>query len=212
MPMKVNFNRIRFSTIIYIGIGLAVVLIVFSVVMSNIKDSYAVKINDYRKQKDEHFKSSADSPIMNKESFKGLSYFEPDKKYQVKADVSLLDDTIPITILRSDGKRDNYIRYALATFLLDDKEYNLVLLQHENESEPSVLFLPFADKTNGESSYESGRYIDLKYKNTPKITIDFNFAYNPYCAYNYKYSCPIPPKENFLDVAIPAGEKAYKGN
>ena len=210
--MKVNFNQIRFSTIIYIGIVVALLFMGFSLIMSNIKDSYNEKVKDYRKQKDDYFKSSAGSPINDKGSFEGLNYFEPDKKYQVKADISLLDDTIPLTMHRSDGKKDSYIRFALATFILEGKEYSLVLLQHENEQEPNVLFLPFADKTNGETSYGGGRYIDLKYKNTPKITIDFNFAYNPYCAYNYKYSCPIPPKENYLDVTILAGEKAYKGN
>jgi len=210
--MKVNFNQIRFSTIIYIGIAVALVFMGFSLVMSNIKDSYNEKVNDYRKQKDDNLKSSEESPIKDKEHFEGLSYFDPDQKYQVKADISLLDDTIPITMLRSDGSKVNYIRYALANFILDGKEYNLTLLQLVDELEPNVLFLPFMDKTNEVTTYGGGRYLDIKYKNTPKITIDFNFAYNPYCAYNYKYSCPIPPKENFLDVAIPAGEKAYKGN
>lgn len=211
--MKVSFNKIRFSTIIWIGIVVAGLLIGFSLLMSNIKDSYDEKVMDYRRQKNQYFKTSEDSPIPDKVNFTGLNYFEPDKKYQVKAEISLLDDTIPLSILRSDGRKDDYSRYALATFMLDDKEYNLVLLKHENEAEPNVLFIPFADKTNGESSYGGGRYIDLKYKNTSdKITIDFNFCYNPFCAYNYKYSCPIPPKENFLDIEIPAGEKTFKSN
>src|SRR6185312_9580399 len=138
--MKVSFDKIRFSTIIWFGVAVAALLIGFSLLINNIKDSYNEKVRDYRKQKNVYFKNSADSPIPDKENFKGLNYFAPDKKYQVKAEVSLLDDTIPLAILRSDGRKENYIRYALATFMLDDKEYNLVLLRHENELEPNVLF------------------------------------------------------------------------
>ncbi|MCK5678470.1 MAG: DUF1684 domain-containing protein, partial [Flavobacteriaceae bacterium] len=72
------------------------------------------------------------------------------------------------------------------------------------------LFLPFTDKTNGESTYGGGRYLDLKIPDGDTTVIDFNKAYNPYCAYNHKYSCPIPPKANQLDVEINAGVKAYE--
>src|SRR5690606_27284891 len=83
----------------------------------------------------------------------------------------------------------------------------------QNAIQSSYLFLPFLDNTSGESTYESGRYIDIRRQDFVhgKVTIDFNKAYNPYCAYSSGYRCPQPPKENFLDIAIEAGERKYTG-
>ena len=111
---------------------------------------------------------------------------------------------------RTDGKQSFYIAFATASFKIDKKLCTLVLYKYPDDvqSKP-LLFVPFKDLSNGTSTYTGGRYLDLELTNNKTITIDFNKAYNPFCVYNYQYTCPIPPKENFLDVAIDAGEKIY---
>jgi uncharacterized protein (DUF1684 family) len=149
----------------------------------------------------------------DKENFPGLNYYPPDDKFKVLASLLLLKDTVPITIKRSDGKEENYLRFAKAFFTLDNRQYSLTLLKlMGNPVDENVLFIPFSDKTNGEETYGGGRYLDVKFKNDKKIALDFNLAYNPYCSYNYKFSCPIPPKENHLDIEIRAGEKLFVNN
>ena len=106
-----------------------------------------------------------------------------------------------------------YEVFGVATFVLDGKELQLNIYQshrlRETEEYKDYLFLPFTDLTNGEETYGGGRFIDLEIPKGDYITIDFNKSYNPYCAYNKKYSCPIPPKENDLDVRILAGIKKW---
>ncbi len=85
---------------------------------------------------------------------------------------------------------------------------NLDLLK--NKPEYRKLFVPFNDYTNGVSSYGGGRYLDIDIPAGDKTIIDFNFAYNPYCAYHDRWSCPIPPSENNLDIEVEAGVKSYE--
>jgi len=112
------------------------------------------------------------------------------------------------------GREPLYVKYGEAHFVFQEKEIVLNIYQNQGLlTQPEYqdyLFLPFTDVTNGASSYAGGRYIDLKIPESETILIDFNTAYNPYCAYNGRYSCPIPPEENHLDLKIIAGVKAYK--
>jgi uncharacterized protein (DUF1684 family) len=108
------------------------------------------------------------------------------------------------------GEAEYFIKYGYATFKLKDKSHKLLLLlQLNNEDEKDKLFLPFTDKTNGFETYGGGRYLDLDLEKDDQLIIDFNFAYNPFCAYNDNYTCPVPPAENQLDIEIKAGEKEY---
>lgn len=106
-----------------------------------------------------------------------------------------------------------YIKYGEAHFKLNKKDCVLNIYQNadlvKKEEYKDYLFLPYTDLTSGEESYGGGRYIDLKIPKDETIIIDFNKSYNPYCAYNHKYSCPIPPMENRLDVEVRAGVKAF---
>ena len=108
-------------------------------------------------------------------------------------------------------------RYAKVTFKLNGKDLELTLYRNiglmVNPIYRNLLFLPFTDETTGELTYGGGRYIDLDIKDIDKnkITIDFNKAYNQYCAYSDGYRCPVPPEENDLAVSISAGEKNYTG-
>ena len=205
--------KIRFRTIMVAGMSLAVLLIVLSIFMSLRKSTISQKILDFRKQKNHYFRTSIDSPVPDKENFPGLNYYLPDDKYKVQATLMLLKDTVPLTILRSDGREEQYSRFAKAYFTLENRQFNLTLLKIiQNPVDENILFVPFADKTNGIETYGGGRYLDVKFKSEKKIALDFNLAYNPYCSYNYKFSCPLPPKENFLDIEIQAGEKLFANN
>lgn len=205
--MKVNFDRLKTKHILFAALVLALGIMLISLFGQDENDSYKKEINEYRVSKDNHLKSAEDSPIDKKETFNGLNYYEPDRTYKVEATLKLIDQPAGIDILRNDGRKDKYIDFAEATFHLHGKEHKVILLKRTDEQDTKHLFFPFTDKTNGEETYEGGRYIDLEYSGKGKLTIDFNLAYNPYCVYNYRYSCPIPPASNFIETEIKAGEK-----
>lgn len=187
-------------------------LIVISLVMNSLRiNDYEINIAKIRKEKDVYFKESEESPIANQAAFRGLNYFEIRQKYKVVAQLSFIDSVSIIRVLRNDGKVTPYQRFARATFVLDNVTHRVVLLKLLDQEEGDAsLFLPFTDLSNGEETYKGGRYIDINWKEgQKKIDIDFNVAYNPYCVYNYKYSCPIPPRENFIQAKILGGEKKF---
>jgi len=209
--MKEKYNSIRRKQVLRIIFVLVAIGIVASLLLSSIKVSKPSDgIVKYREQKDEHFRKSIKSPIKNKESFTGLSYFDYSEKYRVTAYLTFTKDTQVISMPRTDGKQSFYIAFATASFKIDNKLYTLKLYKYPDDvqSKP-LLFLPFRDLSNGVTTYSGGRYLDLELTNNKTITIDFNKAYNPFCVYNYQYTCPIPPEENSLDIEINAGEKLY---
>ena len=208
----VQFYKVKKKLVLRAGIIMGIALIVISMVINSLMvNDYSINIAKIRKEKDEHFKDSEQTPIIETEKFRGLIYFDVKPKFKVIAKIKRVDSISYIKILRNDGKLTNYKRYAYATFLLDNIEHRVVLLKQEDQLEDDKsLFLPFTDLTNEKETYKSGRYIDLHVSENEKtIEIDFNLAYNPYCVYNYKYSCPIPPRENFIQASILAGEKNY---
>lgn len=208
----VQFYKVKKKYVLRAGVFMGIALVVISIVINGLMvNDYAINVAKIRSEKDLYFKESENSPIVNTDTFRGLSYFEVKPKFKVMADLELVDSVSAIKILRNDGKLTSYTRYAYATFLIDNVKYRVVLLKLQEQSdEDESLFLPFTDLTNGEETYKAGRYIDLYgFKNQSTIEIDFNLAYNPYCVYNYKYSCPIPPRENFIPLKLLAGEKNY---
>ncbi|MCX7735786.1 MAG: DUF1684 domain-containing protein [Candidatus Kapabacteria bacterium] len=164
-----------------------------------------------RKEKDDFFKNDKDSPLPDdlKRKFKGLNYFPPDLsfKFQSKLIPYEKKDTINMLTTKSDIRK--MIRFGKLEFNYKGKKYQLTAYIPIKNND--YFFVPFADKTNNKQTYSGGRYLDIeRKKNTDVYDLDFNFAYNPYCAYNQKYSCPIVPKENHLNISIKAGEKIYK--
>ena len=145
-----------------------------------------------------------------------LRFFPIDKNYIVIADFQKIYDA-PWFKMETSGKEKKIFRvYGILHFKLDNKSFTLQVYQSQDLlSKPAYsnyLFLPFTDKTSGEESYENGRYIDLTIAELEKDSylIDFNKAYNPYCAYvRGVFNCPVPPKENDLDVQIRAGEMRF---
>jgi len=187
---------------------IAVVLIIFFYTFQGGDDvaSYVEDIQEERERIETFMETSPDSPFADT-VFTHLDYFPPDPAYKVNARLNRIDDGEVLQIATTDGKSENYTRYAYAAFTLKGKDLRLLILRStEGEQE---LFIPFADETSGETTYGGGRYINLEAPSSSQqsITIDFNLAYNPYCAYNPKFVCPIPPRENFLNIPIEAGEK-----
>ena len=199
------------NAIYFFGIIAAVILIlIYTFADTQANENYVDKLNKFRTEKDEFFKSSDQSPISQKEKFTKLNYYPADLTYRIRAAIELIHDTTKLKVRMTGGESEYFIKYGYATFKLQDKTHKLLLLlQLNKEDEEDKLFLPFTDKTNGFETYGGGRYLDLDLEKDDQIVIDFNFAYNPFCAYNDNYTCPVPPAQNQLDIEIKAGEKEF---
>ena len=155
------------------------------------------------------------SPLSNKEvkTFKGLPFYNWDKSLVVVASLKLTPEAPLFKMETTSNRTPLYQQYAIATFILNGQKQQLSIYQSQDSKfsfdYKDYLFLPFKDATNGTETYEGGRYVDVFISNiiNNTIVIDFNKAYNPYCAYNHNFSCPIPPNENHLEIAIKAGVK-----
>ena len=172
------------------------------------------KVIKWRKERDQFFKTHQRSPLASaqKRRFKGLDYFAFNPKYYFSGEIHreilhINDPNYYATFLTNKGTSKRYIRYGKFHFNLDGKAY---VIEVYKSILSDILFIPFKDLTNGKETYEGGRYIDAEILPGYKMDLDFNMAYNPSCAYNDKFTCAIPPKENFLSTEIGAGEKSVK--
>lgn len=136
-----------------------------------------------------------------------LNYFPANEDYKVKANFEPIENGEVIQMQTSTNEPRDYKRFGTLSFSLADADLQLTLYQ--NVEQPEYLFCPFKDRTNANTTYGAGRYLDFKIADLENPVLDFNYAYNPYCAYNSAFSCPIPPLENHLKVAILAGEKQW---
>jgi len=186
--------------------------VIYSLQGGSSDEDYLASIQKDRNEKAEFMKSGNGSPFL-KDSipFTELHYFTIDPKYKVKAKLQPIEGKKVVILATSDGNEQKYLEYANAIFSLDGIENRLLILElMEMGPQRGKLFLAFADQTSGAETYGAGRYLDVKkVPAATSVILDFNLAYNPYCAYNDSYSCPFPPKENILEVAIRAGEMNY---
>ncbi len=160
--------------------------------------------------------SNPETTILEPEDFKnfhGLEFYPIDVKFIVQAKFVRTPNEKPFLMPTTTDRRPEYVKYGEAHFLIDGKEFVLNLYKNTQPyKEPGYedyLFLPFTDLTSGDGSYGGGRFLDQRIPEGDTMVIDFNKAYNPYCAYSSRYSCPIPPKENDLLVRIEAGVKDF---
>lgn len=173
------------------------------------------EVKKFQQKLNKEFSSKEDSPLSEEDlaTFESLEFFPIDSNFRVTASLKLYKDSKPFQMKTTTSRLPVYKLYATASFQLNGKDYSLEIYQNEKllltPDYEDHLFLPFTDLTNGESSYGGGRYIDLKLPEGNSIVIDFNLSYNPYCAYNERFSCPIPPKLNHLNTKILAGVKAF---
>lgn len=174
------------------------------------QSAYVKSITDHRAELHREFTDPKTSPLPPEEvsSFDGLHFYEVDSHYRVTAFLERTPGTDTFTMPATGDKTRDYVTFAIAHFELKGKPLQLSLYQ-QVETGSAYMFIPFKDLTNGEATYGGGRFIDCESVVVDSMVIDFNLAYNPYCAYNPMYSCPIPPAENHLAVAIEAGEKDY---
>lgn len=169
----------------------------------------------FQKELNAEYADKAKSPLLAKDlkHFKGLDFYAIDEKFFVNAKFIRTENEKPFAMPTSTDRKPMYVKYGEIVFTLDGKEHKMNLYRSldlaKMEKYKNDLFLPFTDLTSGNQTYGGGRYIDLKIPTGKTIAIDFNKSYNPYCAYNHKYSCPVPPEENFLKIEIKAGVKKF---
>ena len=171
---------------------------------------------EFQKTLNGEFKDASTSPLKDadRKGFSGLEFFKFDSTYVVKAILKRTENTEWFNMKTTTERVSKERVFGVLTFELKGEAYTLKVYQGQDlmnkEGFVDYLFLPFLDDTNGEETYGGGRYLDLKIPDSDNVIIDFNKAYNPYCAYNEKYSCPIVPRVNYLSTRIEAGVKVFK--
>ncbi len=168
------------------------------------------EVTEFREAKDRYFGQDQDAPLTPEQQrrFTGLAYYPENSALQFALTIDELNDQEKETIemATSTGDSQTYVRWGTISFQVEGETATLTVYRDEDDGE---FFLPFTDLTSGQSSYGKGRYVDVQPLHHGRLLVDFNYAYNPYCAYNPSWSCPIPPTENRLNVAIDAGEKSF---
>lgn len=185
---------------------------------SSADSEYTKTIQLFQYELNTQYADASTSPLTQEDlaTFKSLEFFDIDKNFSIEADFELTPYAPVFEMQTTTDRLPLYKKYGIAYFNLNGIKCELSLYQNQEYLTSleygNLLFLPFNDKTNGNTSYSGGRFIDIEIpkEGSKTIIIDFNKSYNPYCAYNHKYSCPIPPSENNLNVEIKAGVKAYK--
>ena len=167
------------------------------------------ELKRFRAEKDRVFANDPGSPLaaQQRSAFRGLAYFEENPKLVIQATVDRDVEPGDVVMGTTAGDEQVYQRYGWVRFDVDGERAQLVLYSSEDSDE---LFLPFRDATSGHESYGAGRYLEV-HAHGDHVTVDFNYAYNPNCAYDPSWSCPLPPPENWLKVPIRAGEKVFPG-
>lgn len=179
------------------------------------EEELLAEIRQHREEENEAF-SNPETSILEKEDlekFQGLDFYPIDLNYRVTATLVPTPNEKPFKMRTTTDRLPEYVKYAEAHFSIHGVPLKLNVYKGTTEPEDpeykDYLFIPFTDYTSGDGSYGGGRYIDAFIPEGAELVIDFNKAYNPYCAYNKNYSCPIPPKENDLPIRIEAGVKDF---
>jgi uncharacterized protein (DUF1684 family) len=168
---------------------------------------YIDTIESDRVQKDHFFRGSPHSPIMDRVNFTGLDYYPPNPDFRYTLPLQRAGKPEPLTFQTSTGPERTYYRIGTVQFEVEGQAAQLAIYKSNGHDD---LFLPFRDATSANETYGAGRYLEPQDLGGGQLLVDFNLCYNPFCAYSDAYSCPLPPFENHLKVAIRAGEKAYK--
>ncbi|MGC1204133.1 MAG: DUF1684 domain-containing protein [Flavobacteriaceae bacterium] len=185
-------------------------------ILSCAKDKRPLKgETEFQKAQNAKFKDATTSPLKDKDrkNFEGLDFFKFDSTYIVKALLNRTPNSEWFNMKTTTSRVSKERVYGVLTFKLNGNERQLNIYQGEDllteDDYEDYLFLPFLDETNGLESYGGGRYINVRIPEGDTMIIDFNKSYNPFCAYNDKYSCPIVPRENYLKTRIEAGVKGF---
>ena len=188
-------------------IPIIAILAYFSIPTAKPVDETGANVLKIRRDKDSALQDDEESPIKDKATFKGLKYYPFNKDYVVDFVLEKAEKAKTVELKMTDGTTEKLILFGKIKGEIGGFTVSLVLYQHEDGN----FFLPFKDKTAPTETYGGGRFLDLPLKNVKnnRLRVDFNLAYNPYCAYNEEFACPIPPAENTLPIRIEAGEKRF---
>ncbi len=188
---------------------IAFLMLCFFACKNNANDYYS-KLAENRREIDEIFSNESTTPLNDEElkTFEGLSYYDVDKNYLIAARLEKFDTAQLVEINHTLNRKYPFIRWGRVHFKLNNDSCHLTVFLTADTAQQgnSMAFVPFKDATNDAETYEGGRYLDIELKGA-KTEIDFNYAYNPNCAYSYKWSCPLVPEENVLSQAVKAGVK-----
>lgn len=165
------------------------------------------QLKKFRHEKDQFFVTHPHSPLTHQQidNFQGLDYFPENPDLRFEVDIEKPADEQEIVIQTSTGDFQTYYRFGKFEFEVEGQYAELTLYANENG-----LFMPFVDSLAGEETYPAGRYLEPELLSNGKYMVDFNLAYNPYCAYNEQWNCPLTPFENRLKVPIKAGERIFQ--
>ncbi|OAI42476.1 hypothetical protein AYO38_03080 [bacterium SCGC AG-212-C10] len=165
-------------------------------------------LENFRYAKDAFYRMSADSPLSEaqKLEFSGLDYFPEDTSFIFAVDPQPFEEQELVAMATSTDDATHYIRWAKAPMQIGNEHIELTVFK---DPHTGGLFLPFQDGLRGKETYGAGRYLEPELQPDGRLKLDFNYAYNPYCAYNDAWSCPLPPPENSTNVPIRAGEKVF---
>ncbi|MBU1100948.1 MAG: DUF1684 domain-containing protein [Bacteroidetes bacterium] len=198
----------------------AIILVAVLILLMSLYDKhtpeeieYIKKIENYRTEKDSSFKSSPSSPFnyKGKVEFHSLKYFDVDPEFAFKSKLFEYEPKDTITYFGTKGEERTAVRYGYVQFKYHETLYKVNVYQGSSRNGEIYHMIWYTDKTTNKESYGVGRYLDFEVENDPHYlyTIDFNLAYNPYCAYSKEYSCAIPTKEDYIDLEITAGEQKF---
>jgi len=168
------------------------------------------QLDDFRRAKDEFFRDEPDSPLAasQRQAFAGLAYYDENPALALELEARPFEERELLSMQTSTGGEATYERWGRIEFEVEGEAAALTLFRDPHAGH---FFLPFQDANAGGETYGAGRYLEVEPAGDGRLWVDFNYAYNPYCAYNEHWSCPIPPAENRLKVAIRAGERAFPG-
>jgi hypothetical protein len=193
-------------------------LIFFSVSAISQKEfaAFEQELAHHREEYKADFLTNPRSPLRAADTSM-LDFFPAKKEWAIPAAFERTPDAIPFIMMTYSGQKRDYVQFGSLTFKLGDQTHTLRIYQNLKLIQDSTyrdhLFLPFKDLSNGGDTYGGGRYLDFRQGDIQNgiLMLDFNKCYNPWCAYSDGYNCPIPPRENHLDIEIPAGERNFRG-
>ena len=179
--------------------------------------SAAAAVGIFRESRDRQFRQRERSPLEDADfkAFDGLQYYAFDARYDVEARFEKATEQKVFLMPNSSGGTDRYVVVGVLRFTLEGRAHALTAYQQEAVAAGqypnyrNIVFVPFRDLTNGKETYGAGRFLDIRIGEDGAARVDFNLAYNPHCSYGSRFACPLPPRENFLQAKIEAGEKRF---
>lgn len=205
---------VKFVIKSFCGYGVLTLILVFMFQISSFAQYYAAELAKHREHYKSEFLTDENSPLKQND-LEYLRFYAANPGYIVNTSFTRINDSIGFDMHTHNGVIKKYFVYGYVTFRLKNTDCKLYIYQSQKlmtkKGFEDYLFIPFTDETNYKETFGGGRYLDFKMSDIfkDKLIIDFNKAYNPYCAFKEGYACPIPPKENDLKISIEAGEKLF---